>query len=55
MAIYHFYTSDQRIQPVRISHIALVLECMCTLNCAIHKNIAQVNVHISCYTIFKSP
>jgi len=25
--MYHFHTSDQRIQPVHISHFALVLEC----------------------------
>ena len=36
--MYHFHTSDQRIQPVHISHIALVPECyqdICTLHCAI--------------------
>ena len=25
--IYHFHTSDQRVKPVHISYIALVLEC----------------------------
>ena len=27
MKMNHFHTSDQRVQPVHISHIALVLEC----------------------------
>ena len=25
--MYHFHTSDQRVKPVHISYIALVLEC----------------------------
>ena len=27
ITIYHFHTSDQRVKPVHISYIALVLEC----------------------------
>ena len=27
MYMYHFHTSDQRVKPVHISYIALVLEC----------------------------
>ena len=64
--MYHFHTSDQRVQPLHISHIELVLECwqdMGSGSSAIlvavqYKKILQYKKYCTgntCYTIPISP